>query len=557
MKTLLFNIGLFTTVGLNAQNFQYLDINHVKAGINCSGTIHYDPNTGNSSYEVPKGSGRHSGGRTSLWIGGLDISNQLKLAGQTNPQTASDYSPGPLSVIDATTNSTVVSQYNKVWKINKSEIDAFLNGGSLTTNILNWPGNGDISQNQDLLLAPFVDVDNDGVYTPQNGDYPKIKGDQAIFYVYNDSYGLHASGGQAIGVEIRVMAYAYNTCSLVAANPYLDYTTFYNYQIINRSSFDLYSTYVSLETEADLGNYTDDFIGCDVQDAYGYTYNADVIDENGGGVLGYGNHPPAAGYQLLKSPYSDPLDGLDNDGDGMTDEPNEEIGLTGFYYYNNSFPGIPIQMTDPSNAVDYYHYMTGFWKDGTPFTCGGNAYGGSISTQYVYPSNTYTTGGCTGASSSWTEIAAGGDRRYIMSSGPFTLKPGSVIEVEFANVTSFDSITNNPLAKLDQDMHNLKLLYNSGTMNSCSVVSLKENNKSIEFELFPNPTNSLLTVLSDQFANSITNISISDVLGKVVLSTENKNAHQINLNVSELSDGVYFLKVTSEGKSSVKKFVKE
>lgn len=550
MKTLLFNIGLFTTVGLNAQNFQYLDINQVKAGINCSGTIHYDPNTGNPSYEVPKGSGRHSNYHTSLWIGGINTGGQLKIAGQTNPQTASDYSPGPLSTLDATTNSTVVSQYNKVWKINKSEIDAFLNGGALTTNILNWPGNGDISQNQDPLLAPFVDVDNDGVYTPQNGDYPKIKGDQAIFYVYNDNYGLHASGGQAIGVEIRVMAYAYNTCSLVAANPYLAYTTFYDYQIINRSSFDLYSTYVSLETDADLGNYNDDYIGCDVQDAYGYTYNADAVDENG-----YGNHPPAAGYQLLKSPYADAADGIDNDGDGTIDEPNEEIGLTGFYYYNNSFPGIPIQMTDPSNAIDYYQYMSGFWKDGTPFTCGGNSYGGSIPSKFAYPANTYTAGPC--GSASWTEAGAGGDRRYIMSSGPFTLQPGEVVELEFAHVTSFDSITNNPLAKLDQDMQNLKSIYNTGTINSCSVVSLKENNKSIEFELFPNPASSLLTVSSDQFANSTTNISISDVLGKVVLSTENKNAHQINLNLSELSIGVYFLKVTSEGKSFVKKFVKE
>lgn len=552
MKTLLLHIGLFSTVALNAQNFQYLDINQVKAGINCSGTIHYDPNTGNSSYEVPKGSGRHSGGRTSLWIGGLDAASQLKLAGQTNPQTASDYSPGPLSTLDATTSSTVVSQYDKVWKINKSEIDAFLNGGPLTSNILNWPGNGDLNQNQDPLLAPYVDVNSDGHYDPQFGDYPKIKGDQAIFYVYNDNYGLHASGGQTIGVEIRVMAYAYNTCSLVASNPYLDYTTFYDYQIINRSSFDLYSTYIGLETDADLGKYNDDFIGCDAQDAYGYVYNADPVDENG-----YGNHPPAAGYRLLKSPYAD-IDGIDNNGDGMIDEPYEENGMTGFYYYNNSFPGIPVQMTDPSYAVDYYHYMTGFWKDGTPFTCGGDAYGGSIPSKFVYPSDTYTTGSCGAAS--WTESGAGnvgGDRRYVISSGPFTFQPGEVVEVEFAHVTSFDSITNDPLAKLDQDMQNLKSLYNSGTINSCSAVSLKENDKSIEFQLFPNPTSSMLTVSSDQFTNGTTNISISDVLGKTVLNTESKNTHQINLNVSELSSGVYFLKVNSEGNSSIKKFVKE
>jgi hypothetical protein len=32
--------------------------------------------------------------------------------------------------------------------------------------------------------------------------------------------------------------------------------------------------------------------------------------------------------------------------------------------------------------------MTGFWKDGTPFTCGGNAYGGTTPTSWVYTADT-------------------------------------------------------------------------------------------------------------------------------------------------------------------------
>jgi hypothetical protein len=75
-------------------------------------------------------------------------------------------------------------------------------------------------------------------------------------------------------------------------------------------------------------------------------------------------------------------------------------------------------MTDPDNATQYYQYMTGFWKDGTPFTCGGNAYGGSIPTSFVYPAGDIVT--------NWPlryymvkNLGTPGDRRFMQSSGPF------------------------------------------------------------------------------------------------------------------------------------------
>ncbi len=50
---------------------------------------------------------------------------------------------------------------------------------------------------------------------------------------------------------------------------------------------------------------------------------------------------------------------------------------------------------------------------------------------------------------------------------------------------------------------------------------------------------------------------IMDVFGKEVLSKENKNFNEVILNVSELAQGIYFAKVTTDGKVSTKKFVKE
>lgn len=192
-KSLLLLASLFTGLA-QAQTFDYLDINQVKARVNSGGDLHFDPAGGSGGYECPIGSGKNYGGPTSLWIGGIDAVGQLKLAGQTYHQSGVDYYSGPLSTLDASTTATTVAQYNKVWKINKSDIDAFLvnvaNGNlqngtyTIPNSILNWPGNGDITQNQDALLAPFVDVNGDNFYSPTAGDYPLIKGDQAIFYCF-------------------------------------------------------------------------------------------------------------------------------------------------------------------------------------------------------------------------------------------------------------------------------------------------------------------------------------------------------------------------------------
>lgn len=566
MKTILLYIGLFSVLLLKSQNFKYLDINQVKAGVTCHGTIHYDPNTGNPSYEVPKGSGRHSGSYTTLWLGGFDSGNNIKLAGQIFPNLGQDYWPGPLSTLNATTNNTTVNQFDKVWKLNKTDIDNFIinfangnvqNGTYIpTTDLLSWPGNGDITQNQSMNLAPFVDVNNDNIYDPMHaGDYPKIKGDQAVYYIYNDNYSLHSSGGGALGVEIHVMAYAFSTCSLVATNPYLDYTTFYNYTIINRSGNNYYNTWVNLETEADLGNYSDDYTGCDVQDNYGYVYNANATDPNIGGVMGYGNHPPAAAYVALKKPFADPMDGIDNDFDGIIDEPNEEMNISVFTYFETTFPGINSNMTEPNNASQYYQYMTGLWKDASPFTCGGNAYGGSIPTRFAFPANTYSTGPC--GIGNWIDPGNGvsnNDRRYVMGFGPFTMLPGGVTEVEFAHVTTFDSITNDPLLKLDQEVQNLTAFYNSPT-NPCTTVSIHESEKPFELIIFPNPVISEINISSKN--NPILEIEISDVLGNLLLKEKLNNKEELTIPSENFPKGIYIIKVRGKEKTLTQKIIKQ
>ncbi|MBA3901842.1 MAG: T9SS C-terminal target domain-containing protein, partial [Bacteroidetes bacterium] len=117
-------------------------------------------------------------------------------------------------------------------------------------------------------------------------------------------------------------------------------------------------------------------------------------------------------------------------GDGIID--NERFGMSRFLYHN--LRGNPAN-TDPVTASDYYNYLRGIWKDGTPMYYGGNGHvsggSGSIEAKYMFPANTDPIGWGTGGvvQQNWSEESEGTlpeDRRFAQSAGPFTLQPGAV-----------------------------------------------------------------------------------------------------------------------------------
>lgn len=551
-----------------AQNntYTYLDINQAKAGISSNGSLHCSPTGYYPAYEIPKGSGKHASAFATLWFGGI-YNSQLHMSAQLMPQSGQDFNSGPLSVEGncVVTNS---AKFTKIWKLNKSDINDFIanyangsvqNGSYVPApDLVSWPGNGDITKNEDLMLAPYVDVNNSNTYDPlTGGDYPLIKGDQAVFFIYNDvTASPHASGGQSLGLEIRCMAYAYGTCSVVAANPALDYTTFYDYTIINRNTKTYSDFYIGLYTEADLGQFADDYVGCDVRDNYGYLYNGDNDDETYGGVNGYGANPPAAAFAMLRSPDAH-TDGIDNDYDNMTDEAGEQMGMTNFSYFFVPIVGTPVAMESPSIATEYYNYMRSIWKDGSSFTCNSNnGYGGTVATPYLFPGTSYANAACT---ASWSEITAGNvpnDRRYLMSTKDALYQPGEVIRLEYAHVTSFPGALT-AITKLDQDVNAVKAFYQSGTSNSCLATGIGEQAEGPAFLMYPNPATSSLTLSFDKALAASATIAIVDIYGKELLREKPESSESAALNVSSLAPGIYFVKVSSDGKSSVQKFIRQ
>ncbi len=415
-----------------------LDVNNVRAMLLGSADMWWD--MANARYEIPKGGGVHAIFAGSLWIGAIDNLGQLKVAAQTYRQTGNDFWSGPVDTVNGTSPDSACWKYDRIWNVNRFMVEEFIqryNDPSYTIpkDILEWPAHGDPSKNESYYLAPFIDKNADGIYKPTDGDYPaydftgnqncqyNLLGDQTLWWVFNDVGGTHTeTGGDSLGLEIHAQAFAYQT------NDEINDATFYQYKVINRSTFTLDSMYWGQFIDVDLGCYTDDYAACDVKRGLGYCYNGDDNDEVNCGSYGYGLHPPAIGFDFLGGPLANANDGVDNDRDSSIDEAGERIMMSMYMCYGGWGP-----TDNPSGAQHFYNYLKSVWGDGLPFTYGGYGYSfsGGQPCKFLYPGNSDPYGwGTEGIPMPpWDEVSAGNipnDRQTVMSAGPFTMQPGEV-----------------------------------------------------------------------------------------------------------------------------------
>ncbi len=98
-----------------------------------------------------------------------------------------------------------------------------------------------------------------------------------------------------------------------------------------------------------------------------------------------------------------------------------------------------------------------------------------------------------------------------------------------------------------------------GRFNYSAIVvsDICKNKTEFEFDIFPNPATSILSIKSDNSDEMNKEITITDAIGKVVLKTQINDLNASQININELSEGVYFISVISGDKKMVKKFVKQ
>lgn len=409
------------------------------------------------TWEVPAGSGKQTIFQHSLWFGGLDTDDSLHLAAYRFGQVGKDYWSGPLKTTDATIDMMTVLKYHHIWTLTREEVDYFIAhhgeaGYKAPEDILTWPahGEGDYAQN----LAPFVDVDGDGHYNPESGDYPDIKGDQCLFFIFNDSFMEHGeSYGKKIGLEVHAMVYAYDAPDDEALNN----TVFVNYKFYNRSNNNYHDVYLGLWTDWDIGYGWDDYVGCDVQRNSCFGYNGFPLDGYNE-PNAYGDNPPVQVLTVLAGPYTDA---------------NERLGMTGFMYHNN-YSGIN---GDPNEPEDNYKYMQGLWKNGQPILYGGDGYSTGtldLPCKYMFPGdsdpdNIGTNGiqpegyGTNGVY--WTEEQCGNapnDRRGLAMIGPFSFSASTTQEVDYAMITVWKNGSLSAMERKGEFIDHIRALFTNG-----------------------------------------------------------------------------------------------
>ncbi len=443
----------------------WLDINNVKARVISAGLQFYSggsPIISNYSshigYFFPKESGKSPLFCTNLWIVGTDENDSLHVAAERYRQIGIDFKPGPVSIVngEVLANDSVTVAWNRVWKLTKDEIIYHKfhyadPGYQPIEAIATWPAHGDSLLGQASYLAPFVDVDGDGVYNPLNGDYPLIRGDQCIFFIINDVQNHTETKGKPFGIEIHVMAYEFYNPDTLALNN----TVFYSYKIFNRSQNKYYNTKIGFFTDFDIGYAFDDYLGSDVQRGLIYAYNSDSIDDPVPDSSNYNGPVPAQTAMILSGPSMD-ADGEDNPagqcdagingtgfGDGIVD--NERYGMTRTIYTSNTNPNFG----DPDDAKEYADYMNGLWKDGSAIEYGGTGHvsGGAYgpAAHFVFPGTTDPCNWGTGGEApygpvDWTmkdsELNPT-DVRGVAISGDFTFNPGDMQRFDVAFVSAF------------------------------------------------------------------------------------------------------------------------
>lgn len=514
MKSTITLLSLLTFCQLNAQiSTSLLQYNNAGGIITDAGIFFADLGTQLPGYEIPEGSDRNIIYSSAFWFGGKDVGGQVKLAAQNIYNQGSDLWPGALTV-DGTANVVTPNPLGQtIWNVSRAEILNHISNynqpGYVTPfNIENWPANGDVSMNQSAQLAPYVDLNMNGLYEPELGEYPCIKGDQTVYTIMNDKQNVHYSGGEPLGIEVHFMFYQF------ASNDALDNTTFADVHVFNRGTQTIYDFTTSFMMDGDLGGPSDDFVGCDTTRNLAYQYNGDDFDEGMAGITGYGSNPPSFGIMCLSD------------------------SISSFRSFN---------ITDPaaSGAAEILNLMSGLNSDGSPIL--NNT---AQETRFQFYDNPNNILG-------WSEVSssnAPGDRRSLVSVTQPVLSPFTSVQYSFAIVYSRDGLSNlDNVNELMTVADEIQTYYDVNLVGECeSVLGSTELNLN-NVTVFPNPSQGTFNVFMD--GQDIEQIVVRDMTGREVYRTLNLGQHaNVQLNTAP---GIYTIEIQSNARRFTKTIVLE
>lgn len=414
------------------QEFKLLNANRVSSYIINTGIFDQNIEQNNTpGFEWPKGNAQ---GANAIFTAGLTIAG--KIGGQLKMVAASyegEWAPGYAINGTAFTDSRF-----KLYSIYSTD------NANNNPDYANW---GEMVP----FGAPYVDENENGQYDPGT-DIPGIKNaSQTIFVCLTDGFQDQHNSSEGFGggttpmyAEMALTAWSYNISGI-------EDMQFLRFTVVNKNTLSWDSTFFGIVVDPDLGDATDDWIGCDVSKNMAYCYNSDN-DDGGGGPGTYGTNPPASGMDFFRSPVNKSVN------------PPDTLGLTSFVYFTNPGSGQAVCERDPDNPTESYRYLQGLKSDGTSWL--NPAFSPPRKTVFCYPGdpegnstsdtnwaeNDGRINNCDADTTGSVEPSPGGDRRFIFNSGSFQfqMNPGDTQTVVLAQFATRGNNNLNSVTKLKQ-----------------------------------------------------------------------------------------------------------
>ncbi len=359
----------------------YIGVNNLQMVVSNIGSFAFDPSGSlgkNDGLYFPRGTNKTVVFASGLWLGAqVNGSPRVAVA-----EYSSEYTPGPMA--DGTYQPDQARF--RVYKVNRGD-DATSNA-----DYRDWPADDGAPVVKTASGEDSLDADGYPI--------PAVVGDQVLFSVYNDAdpaaHTNNAGSTVPLGIEVRQHVFGYARGGALGNSVYLAF------QFINKGTDTLEETFVSVWCDPDVGDAGDDLVGCDTSLSLGYAYNegADEV---------YGEGAPAVGFDFLEGPA------VPSPGDSATvlgewRQGYRNLPMTSFNRYSNN-------AGDPQNATETINYMRGLTASGAIVI---DPVSGEP-TKFQLPGDPVTGEG-------WLDVNPG-DRRFMMTSGPFTMAPGDTQQV--------------------------------------------------------------------------------------------------------------------------------
>jgi len=430
--------------------------------------------------------------------------------------------------------------------------------------------------------APFYDGDGDGVYNPvdKNGnglwdideDRPDLIGDYTAWCVFNDGVPREKrrlTDTEPVKIEVQQTIFGWK------GNPDepLGNTVFVRYKIENKN-YDIPvmdSVYFGIIYDPDIGEYTNDLIGCDTILNSGFTYNSGPDNQFGANpptlLIKYLQGAPAfiPGVSFIDNNFNSVFDpGIDTPIDTAIIKGGSYIGL-------KSVPGaVNLNMTSHIQSVQLHpgqidnkytiaarlkgRIGTGQLVDPCSWLLG-SVFGvncSDINPLYMYSGDPITQFG-------WINNVPIDQRTYV-NSGPFSLEVNKPVEIIVAYLCGRGTSHLNSITVAKEYAGFIDEFYaNNFTFSASQTTSVKNETTNRLGNNYPNPFNPVTTIAFNIKEAGRVKLKVFDILGKevVTLVDENKNGgtHTVVFDGSRLPSGVYFYELKINEYREIKKMI--